>query len=155
MGQSNPGLPRRVSYLILYQLRISRCYSPAGWAIVTTEFHVFCDASEKAYSSVAYLWEVDAQDESHLAFVMACSRVAPKCQLTMPHLELRAAHSGAQLANILQEELTFPLNCTILWSDSTMVLTWIQSECWCYKIFVANQITEILEFTSGDMFLLP
>lgn len=51
---------------------------------------------------MAYLQEVDELNHSHLAFVMACSRVAHKCNLTMPCLELCAAHSVAQLAHLFQ-----------------------------------------------------
>lgn len=81
---------------------------------------------------------------------MARSRVAPKCHFTVPRLELCAAHSGAQLAHLLQVEFTLPLHRTILWSDSTTVLTWIRSETCRCKIFVANRIAEILDFSSPE-----
>lgn len=61
-----------------------------------------------------------------------------------------AAQSGARLAHLLQEELTLPLYRTILWSDSTTVQAWIHSEKCRYKIFVANRITEILDFSSPE-----
>lgn len=38
----------------------------------------------------------------------------------------------------------------MFWSDSTVVLTWLQSESCRYKVFVANCITEILDLTSPD-----
>lgn len=81
---------------------------------------------------------------------MARSRVAPKKQLTIPCLELSAALTGAQLAHLLKTELTIPIDQTVLWSDSTVVLTWLQSELCRYKVFVANRITEILDLTSPD-----
>lgn len=46
----------------------------------------------------------------------------------MPRLELYAALTGAQLAKVLQTELTLPIQSVVMWSDSTIVLSWIQSE---------------------------
>ena len=81
---------------------------------------------------------------------MASSRVDPKKQLTIPRLELSAALTGAQLSQLLKSELTIPIDKTVLWSDSTVVLTWPQSESCRYKVFVANRITEILDLISPD-----
>lgn len=81
---------------------------------------------------------------------MARSRVAPKKQLTIPRLELSAALTGAQLSQLLKSELKIPIDKTVLWSDSAVVLTWLQSESCRYKVFVANRITEILNLTSPD-----
>ncbi len=44
-----------------------------------------------------------------VSFIMARSRVAPKKQLTIPHLELSTALTGAQLAQLLKNELMIPL----------------------------------------------
>ncbi|KAK0155336.1 hypothetical protein N1851_002346 [Merluccius polli] len=78
---------------------------------------------------------------------MARSRVAPKRQQTMPRLELCAALTGAQLAKVLQTELTLSIQSVVLWSDSTTVLSWIQSESNQYKVFVGTRVTEILDLT--------
>ncbi len=48
------------------------------------ELHVFCDASERAYGSVAYLCLQDEEGRIHTSFVMARSCVAPKSNYQCP-----------------------------------------------------------------------
>ncbi|KAL0199202.1 hypothetical protein M9458_007742, partial [Cirrhinus mrigala] len=127
----------------LQQITLARCYTPAcNNTSATIDMHVFCDASEKAYGSVAYL-RVETGEDIQVAFIMARSRVAPKKQLSMPRLELCAALSGAQLAKTLSSELTLNIRQTVMWSDSTTVLHWIKSESCNYKVFVGMRIAEI------------
>lgn len=66
----------------------------------------------------------------------------------MPRLELCGAVTGAQLAKLLQKELRLKTDQTILWTDSTTVLTWLQSESCRFKIFVGTRVAEIQELTS-------
>lgn len=70
---------------------------------------------------MAYLRTLDSQGNIYLSFLMARSRVAPKQLHSMPHLELCAAVTGAQLSNLVQRELTLKVDQTILWTDSTTV----------------------------------
>ncbi|CAM4718193.1 unnamed protein product [Leuciscus chuanchicus] len=128
---------------------LSRSYFPPDIDVsaITLELHIFCDASESAYGSVAYLRGEDPHGQVHVAFVLARSRVAPKKQQSMPRLELCAALTGAQLAQMIQRELTLQLMDTVLWSDSTTVFTWIQSESCRYKVFVGTRVSEIQELT--------
>ena len=92
----------------------------------------------------------DSAERVQVAFVMARSRVAPKKQLLIPRLELCAALSGAQLAKVLQTELTLSIEKTTLWTDSTTVLHWIHSESQQYKIFVGTRIAEIQKLEGTD-----
>ena len=133
----------------LAQMEIPRCYAPASADSPTSirDLHIFCDASERAYGSVAYLRTEDDQGEIHVAFILARSRVAPKKQLSIPRLELSAALTGAQLARVIQTELTLPIRKVTLWSDSTTVLHWIQSESCSYKVFVGTRVAEIQNLT--------
>ncbi|TWW67283.1 hypothetical protein D4764_02G0003240 [Takifugu flavidus] len=110
--------------------------------------HVFCDASEQAYGSVAYL-TTESLDHKHVSFVMARSRVAPKRQISMPRLELCAALAGAQLAALILKELTVSISSTSLWMDSTMVLNWLRSESCRFKVFVGTRVSEIQELTQN------
>ncbi|GFU60872.1 integrase catalytic domain-containing protein [Trichonephila clavipes] len=82
--------------------------------------HGFCDASTKAYAAVVYL---KSKQEIHL--VSAKTRVAPITQLTIPRLELCGALLLAELISVIQKALrTKPAEC-FLWTDSTIVLSWL------------------------------
>ncbi|KAJ8286056.1 hypothetical protein GJAV_G00034060 [Gymnothorax javanicus] len=87
----------------LPQVSFSRPYLPKDAAISVRgrELHIFCDASEQAYEAVAYLRTVGDDGTTHLAFIMARSRVAPRRLQSMPRLELCGALTGAQLAKLL------------------------------------------------------
>ncbi|XP_056324239.1 uncharacterized protein LOC130237344 [Danio aesculapii] len=129
---------------------IPRCYTspPLDAETCVRDIHIFCDASESAYGSVAYLRTQHTEGQVEVSFIAARSRVAPKRQLSIPRLELCAALTGAQLASLLERELTLPIQHLTLWSDSKVVLTWIQSESCRYKVFVGTRIAEIQELTS-------
>ncbi|XP_077374267.1 uncharacterized protein LOC144016825 [Festucalex cinctus] len=135
----------------LPQVQLPRAYTPpsADTSTVTRQLHVFCDASERAYGSAAYLRTTDDQGKVHVAFVLARSRVAPKKCLSMPRLELSAALTGAQLVKLLETELTIPIHRVVCWSDSTTVLHWLQSESCRYKVFVGTRVAEIQTLTDS------
>ncbi|KAK7929198.1 hypothetical protein WMY93_005593 [Mugilogobius chulae] len=133
----------------LHQVIIPRRYTSEIPASNNVELHIFTDASERAYGAVAYLRTEDVTGAVKVSFVLARSRVAPKKQLSIPRLELCAALSGAQLAKLLQTELTLPIKATTLWTDSTTVLHWIQSESQQYKVFVGTRVAEIQELVGA------
>ncbi|KAK7902058.1 hypothetical protein WMY93_018827 [Mugilogobius chulae] len=135
----------------LPNIMLPRCYTSRALDSTSSirDLHIFCDASEKAYGSVAYLRTESSSGHVEVAFVTARSRVAPRKQQTIPRLELCGALTGAQLASVLVTELTLPLRHVILWTDSTTVLTWLQSDSCRFKVFVGTRITEIQELTSG------
>ncbi|XP_048880820.1 uncharacterized protein LOC125748572 [Brienomyrus brachyistius] len=129
------------------EVSIPRCYTSQSLnhPEVKRSLHIFCDASERAYGSVAYLRSEDNCGHVEVAFLMARSRVAPKKQQSMPRLELCAALTGAQLLRVLENELTLHIQDKTLWTDSTTVLSWLQSESCRFKVFVGTSISEILE----------
>ncbi|GFX28720.1 integrase catalytic domain-containing protein [Trichonephila clavipes] len=107
--------------------------------------HGFYDASTKAYAAVVYL---KSKQEIHL--VSAKTRVAPIKQLTIPRLELCGALLLAELISVIQKALrTKPAEC-FLWTDSTIVLSWLMKPPIKENIFVKNRITKILNLTSTD-----
>ncbi|KAJ8395308.1 hypothetical protein AAFF_G00032930 [Aldrovandia affinis] len=136
----------------LDDIRLPRCYVSLALdhAASKREVHIFCDASQWAYGSVGYLRTEDAAGHVEVAFLTARSRVAPKRQLSIPRLELCAALTGAQLANLLIRELKLEVSRVVMWTDSTTVLAWIQSDSCRFKVFVGTRIAEIQELTDSQ-----
>lgn len=95
----------------LPQIKLTRCYvtPDLDGTNVSRELHIFCDVSEVAYGSVAYIRTDDQQENVQVSFVLARSRVAPKRNLSMPRLELCAALTGAQLSKLLHNEFTLEI----------------------------------------------
>ncbi|KAJ8386121.1 hypothetical protein AAFF_G00177150 [Aldrovandia affinis] len=94
----------------------------------TISVHVFSDASEHTYGSVMYHRTEDRNRQIQVAFLVA-------------------ALTSAQLAMVLRRELTLEIHDVTYWSDSTTVLTWLQSDSCKYKVFVGTRVAEIHELT--------
>ncbi|XP_038062588.1 uncharacterized protein LOC119733080 [Patiria miniata] len=133
-------------------IRLPRCYTPpqVDTATVERSLHVFCDSSERLYGAVAYMRSIDPQGKVFLSFVVAKCRVAPQRRTSMPRLELMAALVGAQLAQFVTQTLDVNIQYVTMWSDSTTVLTWIQSDSCRFKVFVGTRIAEIQTLTTGS-----
>ncbi|KAI2644198.1 hypothetical protein H4Q32_029489 [Labeo rohita] len=104
----------------LEQLEIPKCYTPFQLhkETFTRDLHIFCDASERAYGSVSYL---RTEDQNAL--------------------------TGAQIAKVLQKELTVTIRQVILWKVSTTVLHWLLSDSCRYKVFVGTRVAKIQSLT--------
>ena len=82
-------------------------------------------------------------------FVLGKARAAPMKVMTVLKLELQAALLAARLKREITQALTLTVNQVFLWSDSTIVLQWINFNE-KQTIFVAIRLCEILEYTSVD-----
>uniref|UniRef100_A0A1I7RUL0 Integrase catalytic domain-containing protein n=1 Tax=Bursaphelenchus xylophilus TaxID=6326 RepID=A0A1I7RUL0_BURXY len=98
--------------------------------------HVFVDASGKAYGCVAYI----GGEEQIPSNIFAKSRVAPMEGTTMPRMELMSAELGTKAIKFL--ETIFKFKKVTLWSDSKVVLHWINSTELLPR-FVANRLQNI------------
>ena len=108
-------------------------------------FHVFCDASIKAYCAAVYCCH---GGESIL--VIAKSRLAPLSPtLTIPRLELMAALIGARLMKFVCSAIGLEAPCVVYWTDSMDVLYWIR-QTKPQKPFVENRVREICQLSSVD-----
>lgn len=65
----------------------------------------------------------------------------------MPRLELCAALLHANLYAKVVSCLGITITSTFLWTDSSIVLSWVRKSSHLFKTFVANRVAEIHELT--------
>ncbi|XP_033362368.1 uncharacterized protein LOC117240438 [Bombus vosnesenskii] len=110
--------------------------------LIDIELHGFCDASERAYGACVYLRSLDHYGNVQTRLLTAKSKVAPLKTQTIPRLLLTS------LIAIIRQALHIEVKRTVYWTDSTIVLQWINSSPHTLKTFVANRVAEIQNKTS-------
>ena len=135
----------------LNQICIPRCYFNCSSQIVSTQLHAFSDASEMAYSYVAYLRTEYESGEIGVRFVTSKSKVAPIKQQSVPRLELMGAcllaEQGHNVYNVLSSELTELSIEKICCVDSSATLCWIRNEK-PWKKFIRDRVKRIRSVTN-------
>ncbi|XP_071052628.1 uncharacterized protein [Onthophagus taurus] len=129
----------------LSNLRLPRLTIPLKTQSI--QLHLFCDASQVGYCTVAYLRCQKSDLSITTTFLCAKSRVAPLKSTSIPRLELLAAVLLVNLLENLKEILSPQINFDSItaWSDSQVTLAWIASLSSRWKIFVANRVNYIQE----------
>jgi hypothetical protein len=113
----------------------------------STELHGFSDASEGGYAAAIYLRCTLNDGSVVIRQLLSKTRVAPLKKLTIPRLELSAALLLAQLvAYVLSTfQKRIDSSSVVLWCDSTVTLTWLQTPPYRLKTFVANRVAQVQE----------
>ncbi|XP_030759799.1 uncharacterized protein LOC115885142 [Sitophilus oryzae] len=135
----------------LKSLQIPRCVLKGQSFKNPKRLYGFSDASQLAYGACIYLVsEIGDEIESHL--ICAKSRLAPltSSSMSLPRLELCGALLLARLLEKTIKALDFPVNDTVLFTDSTIVLDWLNAEPsqWKTFIFICNRVAEIQRLTA-------
>jgi transposase InsO family protein len=125
------------------QFKIARSVSPQVGKVTSYELHHFCDASARAYGVVTYVRAV-SENGVHCTLLMAKSRLAPIRAITIPRLELMAAAQAVKQDQFCRRELALsPLRDSTFWTDSMIVLSYINNPGKRYQVFVANRLSVI------------
>ena len=135
----------RAEIKLLSDKHIPRCYFPRDCHVADTQIHGFCDASENAYAAVVYFRLTDTQERVHVPIVIAKSRVSPIKRQTIPRLELCGAQLLAHIMLHVKKLFDLPTNAVYAWTDSTIVLNWLNGNPRRFKTFVGNRISDIMD----------
>ena len=124
-------------------IHFERCLVPEKYLNGVSEIHTFCDASTVAYACVSYLRTLSPDGGIHVNIIAAKSRLAPIKSITIPRLELAAAVIGSKMDKVIRHALDIPVIGSTFWTDSKIVLAYIQNERKRFKTYVANRVSLI------------
>jgi len=134
----------------IHRFRFSRCITPVEVGRFTMELHHFCDASNVAFGTCAYLRCVTDTGQVHTTLIASKSRVSPLKPMTIPRMELQAAVLAAKLDKQLRTEMRLEIKTSHFWSDSQIVLAYLRNQTSRFQVFVANRVNLILSLTEAS-----
>lgn len=133
----------------LHDIKIPRITMLRNYSSI--QLHGFCDASTQAYGACIYLRTKDHEGNVMTRLISSKSRVAPLKTVTLPRLELCAAHLLAKLYATTKQALRhLSFLKIVFWSDSTIALHWIKTAPHMLKTFVAHRVADIQTTTASN-----
>ena len=138
----------RIELPLLKQKTLPRCYRLPHLIPTLTELHAFCDASMKAYGAVVYCRTTYRDHPPVMVLVTAKTKVAKISPPTIPRLELCGAVLLVKLLTATAKSLQVPEDHWHAWTDSSIVLAWLDGQPRQFKQYVHNRVSIILQATS-------
>ena len=136
---------------VLHHIKIDRSFTPQSFGEVkSAQLHHFSDASTIGYGVASYLRLQDTENRINCALVMGKSRVVPKDAPSIPRLELSAATVATKVGYLLYKELQINEVEEFYWTDSQVVLSYLNNERKRFHIFVANRVKMICDHTDVE-----
>ena len=104
--------------------------------------------SELAYAAVVYFHlTLTTALNAQVSLVISKTKVSPIKRLTIPCLELCGA---CLLAHQVRQVLNIPLSQTYAWTDSTIVLNWLDGSPKRFNTYMQNRISMIMGLLPSD-----
>ncbi|XP_062704357.1 uncharacterized protein LOC134286714 [Aedes albopictus] len=135
----------------LKRVQIPRFYFPnyERGSYESLQLHIFVDASELAYCSVAYFRIID-RGTPRCSLVAAKAKVTPLRPQSIPRNELNAGVIGVRLMKSVTENHSLQITQRFFHTDSTVLLAWLRADPRKYRPYVQFRTTEILAETSVE-----
>ena len=125
----------------LENVSVPRCYHPKDFGhVVRSEIHSFSDASKDGVGVATYLRQVDESGQVSLAFLYGQAKLTPTHPTTIPRLELCGAVLSALSVKKMSKELSIPIHEVVFYTDSKVVLGYIQNDSRRFYVYVANRV---------------
>ncbi|XP_020910817.1 uncharacterized protein LOC110248612 [Exaiptasia diaphana] len=124
------------------QVRFERCIKPSD-AVCNPVLIIFCDASEDAYGSCAYVrWKRQGGGYA-CNLIVSKNRLAPIKKLSIDKVELCGAVLSKRLKSFIDKECRYTFEKCYYIVDSQIVHAMIQKSSYGFNTFAATRIGEI------------
>ena len=141
----------RTELPLLEKLKFPRCLKPSEFGDpVKTEIHSFSDASDNGIGQISYVRMINQRNEVHVSFLMAKSRVPPIKPISIPRLELTAAVVSVNVTRMLKSELDVDNVQCYYYTDSEIVIGYINNDARRFHVYVGNRIQHIRDRSSPE-----
>ena len=110
------------------------------------QLHGFSDASKEAYGAVIFIRATYPTGPPTVELVVSKSKVTPLAARSIPQLELCGANLLAKLMTTTRKTLKVPISDVYAYTDSTVVLAWLDGKTKRYCIYSANRISSTVNF---------
>ena len=118
---------------------------------MATELHGFSDASEKAFGAVVYIRSTYDNHPPVLSLVTSKTKVVKPKTLTIPRMELCGALMLAHLLTTVRKALDISQDHIHGWTDSSIVLSWLDGHPRELDVYVSNRVNSILQITTPQV----
>ena len=115
---------------------ISRCLGLGHGPAYGCQLHGSSDTSTSALSEVVYLRSLHADTSVSIDIILSKCRVAPPEKRTIPRMELEGTLLLSKLFSAAAKDLNIPSHSVFAWTDSTIVLGWLQKPLHNLKTYV-------------------
>ena len=123
---------------------IPRCLGLGHGPVFGRQLHGFSDASTLAQGGVVYLRSLHVDTSVSIDIMLSKCRVAPLEKRTIPRMELEGALLLSKLFSVAANDLNIPRHSVFAWTDSTIVLVWLQNPLHSLKNYVAHRVENIV-----------
>ena len=135
----------------IHKVSIPRCHKPKGFGkVVKYELHCFSDANKDSIGFVIFLRAFNTGGDISVSFIQGSSKVSPRTADTIPRLELTSAMNGVHSTLSVAKELGLNFSSIHFYTDSLIVLGYLNNRSKCFCRYVARRVEEILKFTTVE-----
>ena len=107
------------------------------WRDNQYKIHAFSDASKNAIATVIYKMLISIEGNTCVSLLYAPAKLSPKQATTIPRLELCAAVFSVNTVKWIIRELELNIAKTVFYTNSKVVLGYIQSDSKRFYVYVA------------------
>ena len=112
-------------------------------SIKSRTFHYFSDASQSGYGQYSYIRYLNDRAQIHGCLLIRKSRLLPLKFISIPRLELLVSTLSVKNSEKLRKGLDVHVDDKTFWTDSQVVLGYINIDFCRFKVFVANGVQQI------------
>ena len=125
----------------LRNIKVPRCCQPKNLEqVMRAELHAFADASKDAIGAAIYLRLLGEDNMASTTLLYGQSKVAPAKTTSIPRLELCGAVLATQAVRKILKEMDMTIDEVVFYTDSKVVLGYIQNSSRRFYVYVANRV---------------